>query len=118
MPGEGPSILVIEDDMLIAMGLEDALYDVGARSVEIAGDFDTARAKLTDGTYDLVVFDLNLDGISSVPLVQDWVGRGGRAVVASGYDERNARLDSLGVTVLPKPVPQDALAEVLRQPNG
>lgn len=58
------AILIVEDEMLIALEMEDILHDHGYRVVGIAPDLDTAMAH-TGERIDLALVDLNLrDGLT------------------------------------------------------
>ena len=57
-------ILIVEDEMLVAMELESVLHDLGYETVGIAPDLTTARQHF-DENIDLALVDLNLrDGLT------------------------------------------------------
>jgi two-component system, response regulator PdtaR len=57
-------ILIVEDEMLVAMELESILEDLGHEPVGIAPDLQTAEA-FTESPIDLALVDLNLrDGLT------------------------------------------------------
>lgn len=57
-------ILIVEDEMLVAMELESVLHDLGYEIVGIAPDLTTARQHF-DENIDLALVDLNLrDGLT------------------------------------------------------
>lgn len=58
------SILIVEDEMLVALEMENILEEQGYKVVGIAADLAGALA-LADGTIDLALVDLNLrDGLT------------------------------------------------------
>lgn len=73
-------ILLIEDDKLMAERTREWLalerYDV-----EVAHDGDTAKYRLADQSYDLIILDLQLPGISGLKICQDFRDRGGQTPV-------------------------------------
>ena len=96
--------LLVEDETLIAMDLEDVLRDHGVADLRLVPSYEEAAAALEAGTFDLVLFDLDLEGVSSLPLVEARQAAGGASIVTSGYEEPPAALAALGVPVLAKPV--------------
>ena len=107
------SVLVVEDDMLIALDTEERLRQLGFGTVSAAGNFREASGLIEGGAFDLVLCDLNLDGISSLPLVEQLARNGDSVVVTSGYDSADAALARLGVPVLTKPYSGNDLKAVL-----
>lgn len=58
------SILIVEDEMLVALEMESILEDTGYNVVGIAADLAGAL-EFADGTIDLALVDLNLrDGLT------------------------------------------------------
>ena len=104
MAGPALSVLLVEDETLIAMDAEDMLRDCGVAEVVLATDYETAAAALDARVFDLVVFDLDLSGVSSLPLIEARAAAGVPTVVTSGYDDPPAALAALGVPVLRKPL--------------
>ena len=98
------SLLLVEDDTLIAMDLEDVLRGQGVTDLTLAGGYEEAAAALDGKPFDLALFDLDLDGVSSLPLVTARRDAGGACIVTSGYDDPPAALAAMGVPVLGKPV--------------
>lgn len=54
------SILIVEDDPLIADDLYFILQDVGIKDVDVALQYDKALRLLSEKTYDLALLDVNL----------------------------------------------------------
>ena len=105
MPGAPVrSLLLVEDELLIAMDLEDVLRERGVADLTLAADYEQAAAALDARAFDLVVFDLDLEGVSSLPLVEARHAAGGASIVTSGYESPPRALAALGVPVLGKPV--------------
>lgn len=55
-------ILIVEDEVLIAKHIEDALNDNGFIPVGIAHDGDTALEFVHNRTPDFIILDINIDG--------------------------------------------------------
>jgi DNA-binding response OmpR family regulator len=68
-------VLIVEDEKHIADGLKFNLDDEGYTAV-IAGDGETALARLADETFDAVVLDVMLPGISGFDVARTLRSRG------------------------------------------
>ena len=78
------SILIVEDEPLIAMMLEDFLESMGHR---ISGTCDTVGQALEEaerGGFDLAILDVNLKGESVWPVATALREKGTPFVLASG----------------------------------
>jgi DNA-binding response OmpR family regulator len=84
-PFEGWSILLIEDEYLIAADAEQMLHQLGVRAIELVGDLEEAQARARDGAYNAAVLDVNLDGKLSFPVAKILQSRGIPFVFATGY---------------------------------
>jgi DNA-binding NtrC family response regulator len=112
LPLAGKSILVIEDQSLIAMSVEYSLNDAGAATVTIASSVAQARAALMKGPYDAAVVDFRLpDGDASV-LINVLSEREIPVVVTTGDSFAQPHL-SKTVTVLEKPYSDRDLIKVM-----
>ncbi|HNP19206.1 MAG TPA: response regulator [Fulvivirga sp.] len=58
----GKSVLIVEDEPLIADDLLYHLEDMGIESVDVALKYDEARKKITENAFDLALLDVNLSG--------------------------------------------------------
>src|SRR5215208_907511 len=83
-------ILVVEDEALVAMLVEDALLDAGAKVVGPAATVDEAMLLIEeaapDGGLAAAVLDLNLDGEAVLPVADRLVALGVPFLFATGYD--------------------------------
>jgi DNA-binding response OmpR family regulator len=62
------SILIVEDEPLIAMMLEDFLESLGHFVAGTCDSVDAALAKVEKGGFDLAILDVNLKGESVWPV--------------------------------------------------
>jgi CheY-like chemotaxis protein len=85
----GLSVLLVEDEYLIALDAEQILKDLGIESVEVIATLDAAERRAKDGMFDLAVLDVNLNGQFSFPVADTIAKRGIPVVFASGYELRN-----------------------------
>jgi DNA-binding response OmpR family regulator len=108
------SILLVEDEFLIALEAEQILKELGATKVEIAATFEQAEQRIAGNRYDFVVLDLNLNGRLSIPIAQGFRERGIPVIFASGYELRSRPLEGLdGGIVVSKPYSADRFREAL-----
>lgn len=63
-------LLVVEDNMLLALDTEELLYSFGCEEVELAASVDMAEQLLQQKRYDLVLLDINLGGLTSFDLAR------------------------------------------------
>lgn len=85
-------ILVVEDEMTIALLLEDMLQELGHTVVDMAMRLPHALQLARTAEFDMAIVDVNLDGHMSFPVVDILRGRGLPFVFATGYG--SAGLDS------------------------
>jgi DNA-binding response OmpR family regulator len=102
-------ILIVEDEMLVAMELEAILEDLGYEPVGIASDLIDAE-RMFDEPLDLALVDLNLrDGLTGPEIGKRLSARG----VAVLFLTANPRLLGDGVTgtigVLTKPTDEETV---------
>lgn len=80
-------ILVLEDDVLLAMDMEDHLLDSGYEVVGPFANVSEALGAIEKTVLDGAVVDLNLNGEMSFPVIEALKGRGLPVIVCSGYAE-------------------------------
>lgn len=117
-PLASPSrVLVVEDNMIIALDTEQHLLDLGVERVDLAASNAAALAMLDEDDPDFAVLDFNLGDETSELVAETLDARGIRFAFASGYGDVDqlARDYAHKVAVLLKPYSRDDLAEVLRR---
>jgi DNA-binding NtrC family response regulator len=105
LPLAGKSVLIIEDEALIAMAVESCLRDAGAAVVKITNSVAFAQRALDEGNlFDGAVVDLHVADGDASPLVQILSERGIFVVITTGY-EVDRRQPALGraIAILRKP---------------
>lgn len=115
-PPKPQSVLVLEDDMLLAMDMEDHLLEGGFC---VKGPYSRVEDALRDiPALELsgAIVDLNLNGEFSFPVIELLKSRSIPVIVCSGYvelPELKARLN--GVPMLAKPWQPDKLDALMRE---
>jgi DNA-binding response OmpR family regulator len=111
------TILVVEDEPLIALDIEDALTSLGV-VVRLARSIAEARTHLSAAPQpQVVLLDVVLPDGRSFDLAREILGMGLPLVFLTGYDHGiPAELDN--VMVIDKPFSTDALVAVVRRLSG
>jgi CheY-like chemotaxis protein len=78
-------ILVVEDEMLVAMNIEDMLLDLGHEVAGIASRLAPALALAKEAAIDAAMLDVNLAGEPSFPVADLLIERGVPFLFATGY---------------------------------
>lgn len=78
-------VLLVEDEMLVAMMLQDMLTDLGHEIVGVAPRLAEALAMARDVTCDLAILDVHLDGKDVFPVADLLAERNIPFAFASGY---------------------------------
>jgi DNA-binding response OmpR family regulator len=84
---QGCRVLVVDDEMLVAMLVETALEDECCIVVGPYGRLDEALAAARTEALDLAVLDINLAGELVFPVAEVLVERGVPFLLLSGYGE-------------------------------
>lgn len=86
-PLKGKSVLLLEDEFLIAMDAEEILKQrLGVESVEVVATFEDAKAAAETRSFDIALLDVNINGQMSFPIADVLRARGIPVVFASGYN--------------------------------
>lgn len=99
---EGRNILAVEDEMLVAMMLEDILKEAGCKVI-CAGHLAEATRVAREQDFDAAVLDENLHGQRSYAVADALAARGIPFVFATGYGDANLRNLYPGRPVIRKP---------------
>ncbi|WP_299949353.1 response regulator [Hyphomonas sp. BRH_c22] len=109
----GLRILVVEDEMLVLMGIQDMLDGLGCDSVSAAATNEQAITILKAQHIDAALLDLNLNGVRSYPVADLLAERGVPFAFATGYGGHGLRDVDRERPLLTKPFVCDDLEKVL-----
>jgi CheY-like chemotaxis protein len=109
---KGASILLLEDEFVIAIDAEEILKDLGAASVETASTLPEAERLAASGRFDVAMLDVNINGEMSLPLAESLRDRGVPVVLATGYEMREDAWAGFSACVR-KPYTRDELVRAL-----
>jgi DNA-binding NtrC family response regulator len=114
LPLAGKSVLIIEDEALIAMNIESCLQDAGA-AVDIANSIVSAQSALDEGTpFDVAVVDLRLADGNASPLIQVLSERGIPVVISTGDEvDRGQPALNKAAAILQKPYAENDLINAI-----
>ena len=79
------SILIIEDDKYARLNLREILNPFGL--LDEAADLETARTKLQDNFYDIVITDIELGSGSGIDIIETIKQKGSYCMVVSSYED-------------------------------
>lgn len=96
-------ILIVEDEILIAMLLEDIVTDLGHNSVGPMMRLQSALAAAETEDLDFAILDINLAGQQSFPVADCLIRRGIPFIFASGYGQAGLTNAYVHIPVLQKP---------------
>lgn len=108
-PAAGKRVLVVEDELLVAMGLEMVLADAGCRVVGPIGRIDEALAAAVSEDVDLALLDVNLRGDPVYPVADALSARGIPFVFLTGYGRETLPAHYANGRMLSKPFEATAL---------
>ena len=107
-------ILIAEDEMLVAMMLQDMLTDLGFSTVMAARVGKAAKIVATTAV-DCAILDIDLDGEPSYPVAEELRRRGVPIVFSTGYGRASLSADYWDCPILSKPYSEQELERVLIQ---
>lgn len=110
----GRRILIVEDEMVVAMLLEDMLEDLGYQVAATAARESEALAAIAAIEIDAAILDVNLNGKRSYPIADALIERGIPLVFATGYGAGSLEHDYRDHPLLSKPFRISDLGNMLR----
>lgn len=112
------SILIVEDEPLIAMMLEDFIESLGHVPAGSAGNVEEALSCVDRGGFDVAILDVNLGSSECWPVADRLAALGIPFILATGGHVTPPPADHAGAPVLPKPYTLDSVRETLESVNA
>ena len=83
----GKRVLIVEDEMLVALLIEDLLMDLGCSTLGPCGSVPVALDVVRTEAFDLAILDVNLAGKKVYPVADALAERNIPFLFLSGYGE-------------------------------
>jgi len=112
---EPRTILIVEDEPLIAMMLEDFLDTLGHTVKGICESVGEAREAVEAGGFDLAILDVNLKGENIWPVASEMRARGIPFVIASGGHVDPPPAEFAAVPMIDKPYTIDRVTPAIEE---
>ena len=106
-------VLVVEDEMMVAMYVEDLLTELGYEVAAMASGLDQALPLAREGSFDFAVLDINLNGRLSFPIADILRDRGIPFLFASGYGSKGLNDNYRNAVRIQKPFRSRDLAQAI-----
>jgi CheY-like chemotaxis protein len=113
LPERRLRILVVEDEMLVAMNIEDMLLELGHEVAGLASRLGPALALAGESRFDAAMLDVNHAGEPSVPVADLLAERGIPFLFATGYGRAGIEERFRGCPILQKPFRTSELGAAL-----
>jgi DNA-binding NtrC family response regulator len=110
---QGLRVLIVEDEVMIASFLEDALTDFGCEVIGPALNLEDALRLAREAVIDGAGLDINIAGEKVYPVADVLAERGLPFVYMTGYGRAGLRASDRGRPVLQKPYNLDRLVEIM-----
>jgi len=109
----GKRVLFVEDEMILAMGIERQLCDAGCDVVGPYGSVGKAMTAARTGGFDVALLDIDLHGSETYPVADILAARGIPFAFLSGADLKSLPARFAGIGLLTKPFRQQDLFATL-----
>ena len=107
-------VLIIEDEMLIALMLQDMVSNVGFAVEGIATSLPAGIDLARTADAHLAILDINLNGEEAYPIADILRARGVRLIFSTGYGADSLKPEYAFIPKLVKPYEQANLAAAIQ----
>jgi light-regulated signal transduction histidine kinase (bacteriophytochrome)/CheY-like chemotaxis protein len=109
-PLAGMRVLLLEDNLIVALEAEDLLLKLGARTVHLASNLASAAQLLAEEALDFAVLDINVGVETTLEFAERVRAAGIAFIFASGYGQETRLGDAhKSALVVSKPYDREAL---------
>jgi light-regulated signal transduction histidine kinase (bacteriophytochrome)/CheY-like chemotaxis protein len=119
-PAQFPrAVLLVEDNLIIAMDTEKVLQDLGAEIVSTHANAADALTEIAASAPDFAILDINLGSHTSAKVAEKLSELGVPYIFASGYGDSDSMGGvTNGAYVLAKPYDRDGIEKAVRAVTG
>ena len=107
-------VLIIEDEMLIALMLQEMLQEVGLIVEGVASTLPAGLDMARNAEAQLAILDINLNGQEAYPIAEVLQGRGIPFIFSTGYGAGSVKPPYVSVPQLLKPYQQETLSAAIQ----
>ena len=116
VPGD---VLIVEDDPIIALGIEDVILGFGVKTVRTAGSVAKALAMIAERAPEFALLDVGLVREKSFAVAEQLQALKIPFIFVTGYGAEIGLPAAFAHTPrLPKPCPPEALLALLKRSDG
>ncbi len=108
-------VLIVEDEVLVAMLVEELLERMGFEIAAATSHIDEALELARTLDFDVAMLDINLNGRQSFPVAEVLRSRGIPFLFATGYGESVPGSAFADVPLVQKPFSREALKAALEK---
>ena len=108
----GLRVLVVEDEIIVALLLEDMLSDFGHQIVGPVAHLNKAVEMAQQEALDVAILDVNINGKEVYPVAEALAARGIPFIFATGYGKEGLRAQYSDRPSLQKPFRRHRLQEL------
>ena len=114
-PLSGVTVLVVEDDLFLAMAVEDTLIGMGAVVVDVCNTLDEAMARADVDDFAVAVLDFSLGSHSVTPLARHLARRNVPFILHTGMSRSEPSLmEWSDCPIVEKPASPKTLAGAIK----
>ena len=108
------TLLLVEDNMIIALDTAEVLRELGAIQVETASSVSSALSLIDRVAFDAVILDVNLGTESSIEVANTLLKRKVPFCIVTGYADHDGMLDGFSnVPIIRKPFSEEVLSQTI-----
>ena len=115
---QGLSILIVEDEYIIASDLKSILIAHGAQNVRLSGQLADAVERVKDFDFDVALLDINIRGSLVYSVADELLRMGIPFAFLTGYDRKELPARFADVPLWAKPIENSQLIDELCRLRG
>jgi len=112
------SVLIVEDEALVALNLESMLEEIGCAVVGPVLRYEAAAALAEEVSADAAILDVNIGGRKVFPIAETLLARKVPIIFATGYGREGLPPEWQDFPVIQKPYTLENIGEALAAVAG